>query len=446
MTAGGRTMHSVHAHWRAAALALGLALALAGCGGGGGGDGGGTAVSAGSSTPAPSAITTPPSTTGNALAVVLDAGPVAATNAGFRAVNVPYVSVTVCTPGASGAQLACQTIDHVLLDTGSTGLRLVASALNASLSLPSVTSTTGGLALGECAVFADGYTWGSVRRADIYLAGEVARSVPMQVIGDQPGGATAIPSSCTATGGASQNTVARLGANGILGVGHLKLDCAACVSSTAPAAYYACGSSGCSGTLVSSSQVVANPVALFAQDNQGVLLSLPAVADAGQASGGGTVYFGIGSQSNNTPGVGVVAYPVDVATGGNFITRYTPVGSSVARTLSSFIDSGSNALFFSDSGIPGCPSSTVFSNFDCPASTLNLSATNQASSGSPSGQVVFSVVNAGSLASSVVMAKIAGPGSASQFDWGLPFFFGRPLYTAIENASTPLGTGPYWAY
>jgi hypothetical protein len=32
------------------------------------------------------------------------------------------------------------------------------------------------------------------------------------------------------------------------------------------------------------------------------------------------------------------------------------------------------------------------------------------------------------------------------FDWGLPFFYGRTVYTAIENQSTPAGVGPYFAF
>ncbi|MBS1228286.1 MAG: hypothetical protein H6R17_1563 [Proteobacteria bacterium] len=32
------------------------------------------------------------------------------------------------------------------------------------------------------------------------------------------------------------------------------------------------------------------------------------------------------------------------------------------------------------------------------------------------------------------------------FDWGLPFFFGRRVFTAIEGRSTPGGNGPYVAY
>jgi len=32
------------------------------------------------------------------------------------------------------------------------------------------------------------------------------------------------------------------------------------------------------------------------------------------------------------------------------------------------------------------------------------------------------------------------------FDWGLPFFYGRNVYAAIEQQSTPGGVGPYFAY
>jgi hypothetical protein len=31
------------------------------------------------------------------------------------------------------------------------------------------------------------------------------------------------------------------------------------------------------------------------------------------------------------------------------------------------------------------------------------------------------------------------------FDWGLPFYYGRTVYAAVENA-TAVGTGPYLAF
>lgn len=46
-----------------------------------------------------------------------------------------------------------------------------------------------------------------------------------------------------------------------------------------------------------------------------------------------------------------------------------------------------------------------------------------------------------------VFGQLAGPSTLLiGFDWGLPFFYGRHVYTAIYGQSTPGGTGPYWAY
>jgi hypothetical protein len=129
---------------------------------------------------------------------------------------------------------------------------------------------------------------------------------------------------------------------------------------------------------------------------------------------------------------------------GNFTTSYNN------QTYDqSFLDSGSNALYFlssSATGIPLCPDATFFY---CPSTTQNLSATNQGLNGASS-EVEFSVANADSLfndnAAAFVFGELAGPNSLAGFDWGLPFFFGRNVFTAIEGKSTPGGTGPYWAY
>src|SRR5512136_775545 len=87
------------------------ALLLAACGGG---SGGGT--SAGGPAPLP-----------NTLAVTIDQGPMALTSAGYAAANTLYASVTLCTPGSASA---CQTIDHLQVDTGSVGLEVLAEVLN----------------------------------------------------------------------------------------------------------------------------------------------------------------------------------------------------------------------------------------------------------------------------------------------------------------------------
>ena len=384
----------------------------------------------------------PTTTTGNTMPIVIDAGP-----PGVNAINVPYVSVTVCTPGTSGATAACQTIGHVVVDTGSTGLRLLNSVLYSNLFLPP--ATNGSTVIGECQPFVIGTTWGSVRYADIYLGGEVARSVPIQDIGDQPGGvAGVVPSSCSGYG-AIQDTQAQLGSNGILGIGLFQNDCDACLTAPpTPGTYYTCSASGCTSSTVTSTQVVQNPVALFEQnsvtavkDNNGVLLDIPAVSSSGvNNSLAGSLIFGIGTWTNNTLN-GATVYATDPSTG-NITTTYK------TSSMNSYIDSGSNALFFNDTGISRCTTNTWMY---CPAtSPLALSATNTAASGGTSGTVNFSIVNADQLFSnaSIVAGNIGGPPGAQIFAWGLPFFFGKPVFTAIQGVNPPAGIppGPYFAY
>jgi len=144
----------------------------------------------------------------NFQSIVVNAGPA---NSYF---NCAFTTVTVCVPGQS----SCQTIDGVLVDTGSTGLRVLASKL--TLSLPQQTDSTGS-PIAECAQFLDGLTWGPVQTADVKMAGEQASNVPIQVIGAPA--FSSIPTACANTG-VSEQTVDTLGANGVLGVAVFKQD------------------------------------------------------------------------------------------------------------------------------------------------------------------------------------------------------------------------------
>jgi hypothetical protein len=185
-------------------------------------------------------------------------------------------------------------------------------------------------------------------------------------------------------------------------------------------------------------QQVQNPVALFASDNNGVIIELPAVS-APAATLTGSLVFGIGTQSNNALGTATVYTP---DANGNFTTTYKG-----ASYNTSFIDSGSNGYFFLDSTITGLTDcGSAESGFYCPSSTANISATNQGSNGA-SGPVNFSVANAATLFSQKdsVFSDLGGP-APNLFDFGLPFFFGRNVFTAFEGKSTSGGTGPYWAY
>ncbi len=360
----------------------------------------------------------------NFQSIVVNAGPA---NNYF---NGAFTTVTICVPGQS----TCQTIDGVLVDTGSSGLRLLASTV--TLALPQQTDGTGS-PIAECAQFLDGFTWGPVETADVRLGGEQASAVPIQVIGTAA--FANVPAACASTG-APEDTLDALGANGILGVGLFRQDCGgACTvtGSSNPGFYYTCPTSGCRITTQALTRQLQNPVWLFPTDNNGVVIQLPSVPVGGAATATGMMAFGIGTQSDNALGSAKV---LTVDGDGNFTTTY---GSQSYG--SSFIDAGSNGIFFLDSrttGLPVCPDS---SDFYCPATLQSQSATNRGVNGVTSA-VTFSVGNADTLSARFnAFSEVAGP-SPGNFDWGLSFFFGRTIFTAIEGQPTPGGQGPYFAY
>ncbi len=382
-------------------------------------------------------------TAANVAPLVVDPGPAGATGE----VNLAYVTVTVCVPGTS----QCQTIDHIQVDTGSSGLRILSSVLN--IPLPAENDSSGN-PLNECLVFADGYVWGPVDLADITISGEVAGGVPVHVMT----GDTA-PSTCSSqtTGSNEGGSVSNLGANGLLGVGLFQQDCGQfCVTNSSnPYYYYDCPSSGCTPTTATLAQQVPNPANLFATDNNGVLIQLPAVPQGGTSTVEGSLIFGIGTESNNgLSGATVYNVPDSGSNAGNITTVFN--GQSYPQ---SFIDSGSNGLFFLNSSLSGVATcSGQSSSWYCPSTSPdNLSAGNQGSNMSSPVTVNFTIEDANSLfnannGGNSAFSTLGGPncssgGSNCAFDWGLPFFYGRNVFTAIENMNTPIGgPGPYFAY
>jgi hypothetical protein len=306
-------------------------------------------------------------------------------------------------------------------------LRLTAAAV-AGLALPAVASPSGAAA-GECAQFATGHVWGSVRRADLRLAGERAAGVPVQISAETDPLFAAAPDACRRTGA---EISLGAGSNGILGVGMLTRDCGgACANSTAPGIYYACSVAGCLPSTLPLASQVANPVPLFAADNNGVAMVLPAVPVGGSGPITGSLIFGVDTQANNQLGAATV---FRVNAQGNFTTTYK--GEDFT---SSFIDSGSNAIFFPDPSLPVC------SNFYCPPAPLTLSAVNTSATGvsSPVQFVIESLPSVGPAAAAHLGGDI---GLGRSFDWGLPFFYGRTVFVATAGASTSKGPGPFWAY
>lgn len=422
--------------WMTSGLAVGL-LMLAACGGGGksfgnnnSGGGSGNTV--------------------NSVALTVGPGPSDMTNPAGGISNILFATVSICQPGTSN----CTSIDHVLVDTGSSGLRILASELPSGFTLQSETS--GSSTVYECLPFLDSYAWGNVVTADVEMAGEKGSSVPVQLIT-----ASAAPSTCSgtvATSGSPQvSTVNDLAAKGILGIGNFGADCGEyCNTVQKFDIYFACTSSSassCSQVGLPDAQQVVNPVQTFATDNNGVVIQLASVANGGASSANGTMYFGIGTQSDNTPAAGVTVVPLDGY--GNFVSTFQST-----TYPKSFADTGSNAYFFgtvtnkttltTSTGIKGCNLGTTANPayFYCPSSELSESAT-IASSSTPSATktINFNIGDASKFAAYAI-SDIAGTNDsdATAFDWGLPFFYGRTVYIGLEGSSSSLGSDMYVAF
>jgi uncharacterized protein DUF3443 len=363
----------------------------------------------------------------NVLPITVNLGPLNIAD------NIAYTTVTICAPSST---TACQTIDGIQLDTGSSGLRILSSAL--SQTFPAEVDGNGNPIV-ECLQFVGSYSWGSVRTADAHVAGEIAHGIPIQVIGDPQ--FPSVPDSCSSTG-PSADTVQTFGANGLLGVGVFRQDCGlGCLLSGAanPNMYFTCPTTPCQTVPVSLAQQVVNPVWTFPSDNNGVIVQLPAIAAAGQATASGALVFGIGTEANNALGSARV---LTTDLNGLVTTSYKS-----ANYTGSVFDTGSDALYFLDAGTTGLALCADGLSYYCPSTAQNGSATAVGVSGA-SIPISFTVANADLLfANSVLSAfnNLAGP-NAGQFDWGLPFFFGRNVFVGIELQSSPGGVGPYWAF
>jgi hypothetical protein len=431
--------------WVATAIA---SIALSACGGGGGSSGnqGGNSVGwnatpdwipppGGSGDSGSSTNSSTPATGENTVPVRVDKS--------TGNVNRLLASIKVCVPGTQGAP-QCVTVDNMLVDTGSTGVRISARAIPTLAPLlltqaGAVDDKVGSAPIAECAPFASGYTWGSVKRADITIGSKTASNIPIQVVSD---GAFSTPPDCIAhNGGDLGRSLDVMGVSGILGIDNFTGDSLDALTKAVPGLYYYCPSqNSCVSTRMLASKEVMNPVAAFPTDNNGMVIRLPAVPAAGQASVTGQLVFGVGTQQNNTLPANATVIALDKY--GTFTTQYK--GQVFNQSV---IDSGTLSYAFPDNTIP-------YSVLDLytPASSLNLSATIEPNNGSNAPlQMPFSIDNANTLMASgnaafINIGQYFSNGEDNMFLWGLPFFYGRDVYNVIGNAKVGKLTGPFVAF
>ena len=445
-----------------------VAFFLFACGGGGG-----SSTGAGNSQNPP--VSTQAVQTDNNLLVRVEDGPRGSplvTN-----VNILYATVKVCHP-LSGL---CVDIDHVQVDTGSVGLRVLASKVK-SLGLPALQISSNPVVHAwECFPFVIGGLWGANAKAVVGLGRQKTREIAIQLIEDDPGAALQPTADCIAAADKTiLSSAGALGSNGILGVGSTNLDCGnVCVDGSYAVnatfvQYYGCpptasSSAGCStNAKVGTSLQVSNPVSAFSTSaySNGMVLTMPAVSGTGAASASGELIFGVdtvaGSStlSNNTvpSGVKKVLMGVDWTNKAAYlnITTQLQQGAGFQTFARSYLDTGTNGLFFSDSPsfpVARCAGSTWY----CPVSAMTLNAVlsdGGSTSLNPVG-VQFQVGNADSLfpinsavsGGNTAFANVAGaaPAGPTSFAWGMPFFYGKRVYMSIWNITGAV-IAPWYAW
>ena len=386
----------------------------------------------------------------NVATLIVNAGP-----GPTASINIPYTSVILCAPGST---TNCQTIDHIAVDTGASGLRIAASVLSPTLAAALQLTVDGNNnAIVECTQYADGYAWGPVVSVDMGISGEKAASLPIQIFGTSLFPSPPAGAPCEGAG-PQLDTVASFGANGTLGVSVFAQDCgsgcALALSAPAnPGFYYACSSATtCSVTTVpltsvSGPEQVQNPVTLFAANNNGVIIEMPTVNAAGQTTVSGALVFGIDTLTNNVFGTTATVMVVEPVHG------YVSTDFNTLSYPKSSFDTGSSALYFdvptTFTLLPLCTDSAR-STLYCPTATASFKAAAVSATNVPL-SIPFSVASADSLLSGggtlVAFGNLAGSVSdPGVFDWGMPFFYGRNVYFALEGKLTSVAQGPFIAF
>jgi len=380
----------------------------------------------------------------NVADLLVDSGPDGA------GVNQLYTSVTICKPGST---TLCKTIDHVLVDTGSVGLRLLASEVPTDLQLSAATSTDGNVLLG-CANFLDGsFAWGPLTIADVKLGGLTAANTTVQLVGHSA--YDRLQTKCSESG---EPIIAAsdLGANGILGLGLSKQDCgSACEAQGRRSArngkYFSCVNPTCSnvaGTTLAIDKQLQQVVARFPTDNNGFAIQMDSVPSAGAANATGKMIFGLGTRANNYfPTLRVLATNSQGYLYGALSSNSVLAGGNFPNT---FLDTGSNGIFF-DSNLPNC-TPPHDSGFYCPLADIAVNVL-LGSVGAVQAGGGFTLTNpaASFQKGNAALPTLGGSmGAPELLDLGLPFFYGKTVVIGIAGMSaTGVGssaaTGPFYA-
>lgn len=349
-------------------------------------------------------------------------------------INGLFAKITIC-PVASDN---CAEVDNILVDTGSTGLRIIASAIPGNINIDYMSPD--GSSTAECTQFVSGVMWGPIASVDVKIGREFAGNIPIQLIGVD--GFNAAPSDCSSKG-QFQNTVQALSANGVLGISNFTNDCGAfCANNKANSYYYTCDQKGCLNNTLIEAKQVQNPVAHFDTNNNGTIIYLPNISSRGATAVDGKLIFGIDTDSNNRlDDAKKITLNPNTA---NFSTVYKNHDYPL-----SYFDSGTNGIYFDDNSIKQC-TGVGYEGYYCSSQDIAIDVIFKGV-----GQELHEYAFKGSDAVSLlknpqflpVQPNLIGSSSGSfqDFVWGLPFFYGKYFFTAIENRNLTVN-GIFCAY
>lgn len=371
---------------------------LASCGGGGT-----------NTVPNPISETIDPNDTTNSIPLIVDGG--TNTNHIF---NRARVSIKVCAPNDS---TKCQIVDNVILDTGSSGLRLLSSALNPDIitSLPVLKSNTGNIF--ECMQFVSGYMWGQVSTADVMFGSKIAPSLSIQLIDND----LTIPNACNHIGSFPPLLDGGGASNGILGISTSNID---------GGTYYTCPTAGCNSSTVEGAtifQPVVNPITKFDGDNNGIIIDLPAIQIGGVQTVSGTLTFGIGTRNNNKLS-GQTIFPLDI----NGYTSTVTVDG--IPTGPAYFDTGTQYMWFTDLSLPTCSGGQLI----CPIAPITRALVLQNSTYSFNVSNINEALRDPTLFAfnDVEINRSYGSGPGPYTNIGLSFFYGKRIFFGQATSSS----------
>ncbi|MDQ5922225.1 MAG: hypothetical protein QG673_2284 [Pseudomonadota bacterium] len=324
-----------------------------------------------------------------------------------------------------------QVIDHVLLDTGSSGFKVLKSQLNSSLTFSSILQGNNPESpISSCVTYGSGYMFGSNNLAGLQIGGQRADNVPIQIIND--GSQSSVPDNCSSNGRFA-NLLQTSGARGILGVNPMTFES----NSTLQNLIYVQTSSGFVNIVESSVQTLnVNPLSLLMQNNNGLIISYPKVSKNSTISIYGTMVMGLNTTSNN-----VIPSTIQSVRGNpNTNLGYFDVNEN-GWPVSGIFDSGTDTLALGGYNIPVCNDSSF-----CPSSPVTFSTIVSNYDGGESSyimQTVSSVQGLGGYAVLPYWGTRLLPSSGLAV-YGLPFFYGRNVYLGFYDSGT--STTPTWGY